>query len=198
MMRAMEPAFRTKVLALVLGMLCVPAARGAPPAEGAEGHPGLSNLGTDTHEIEASPFRDPGELRLGFSFGGISFVGLLLEQRWGTRSVELNLGTWAFRDLSVSLVAKQYYGPGDFRPYSGVGLWGVLAAPPAGPEEQQGFALLLRAPVGVEWNLDAGHHVGADLALNRALRIRRKDPRDETPPSSRLVPLPGFHYRWKR
>ena len=60
------------------------------------------------------------------------------------------------------------------------------------------LALLARAPVGVEWNVDADHHLGTSIALNRALWIQRKDPLDETPPSDRLIPLPGFYYRWKR
>ncbi len=139
----------------------------------------------------------PEEFRVGFSFGGISFIGFLMEYRWGDRSVDLNIGTWSFRDLSVSVVGKQYFGPGDLRPFSGLGLWAIVA-PFHGPGERAGVALVARAPMGVEWNLDAGHHVGVDLSLNRALWIRRKDPRDETPPSDRLIPLPGFHYRWKR
>jgi outer membrane protein W len=97
----------------------------------------------------------------------------------------------------VALVGKQYYGPGDFRPYAGLGLWMVLS-PIHRADEQAAVALLVRAPVGVEWNLGADHHVGADLSLNRALWIRRKDPHDLSPPGSRIVPLPGFHYRWKR
>ncbi len=139
----------------------------------------------------------PDELRVGISFGGISLIGGIFEFRWGDRSLELNIGTWTFRDLSVSLVGKQYFGPGDFRPYAGAGLWAV-ASPVHGPEQQTGVALVARAPIGAEWNLEAGHHFGGDLALNRALWVRRRDPRDETPPTDRLIPLPGFHYRWTR
>jgi len=120
-----------------------------------------------------------------------------MEYRWGDRSVDINIGTWTFRDLSVSVVGKQYFGAGDFRPYSGLGLWAVVS-PVHGPEERMGVALLARAPVGVEWNLDADHHFGGDLALNRALWVRRKDPLDLTPPTDRFIPLPGFYYRWKR
>lgn len=193
----MRLVLQAAALLLAVGIGGVLPAGGASPGGRVAGGFGLSILAPETPATETPILPDPGELRLGFSFGGISFVGLLLEQRWGARSVELNIGTWGFRDLAVSLVAKQYYGPGDFRPYSGLGFWAVAAAPPADAGEQQGLALLLRAPVGVEWNLDAAHHVGADLALNRALKIRRKDPRDQTPPSTRLVPFPGFHYRWK-
>lgn len=139
----------------------------------------------------------PEEFRIGISFGGISFIGFIMEYRWGDRAVDLTVGTWSFRDLSVSVVGKQYFGPGDFRPFSGLGLWAVIN-PNHGPGEQAGLALVARAPVGVDWNMDASHHLGADLSLNRALWIQRKDPRDDTPPSDRLIPLPGFYYRWKR
>jgi hypothetical protein len=140
---------------------------------------------------------DPEGLRIGVSLGGISFIGFIMEYRWGNRSVDLTLGTWSFRDLSVSLVGKQYFGPGDLRPFSGLGLWAVLN-PHHDPDEQAGFALVARAPVGVDWNLDADHYLGGSLSLNRALWIRRKDPRDDTPPRNRFIPLPGFYYRWNR
>lgn len=139
----------------------------------------------------------PEELRVGISFGGISFIGLIMEYRWGDRAVDLTVGTWTFQDISISVVGKQYFGPGDFRPFSGLGLWAVFA-PGSGLGEQHSFALVARAPVGVDWNLDADHHLGAALSLNKALWIRRKDPLDDTPPSDRLIPLPGFYYRWKR
>jgi hypothetical protein len=131
------------------------------------------------------------------SFGGISFTGFIVEYRWGNRGIEMNIGTWSFRDLSLSVVGKQYFGPGDFRPYAGVGLWAV-GAPSRGEGERTGIALMARAPVGVEWNVDADHHLGGHLSLNRALWIRRKDPDDNFPPTDRIVPLPGFFYLWRR
>jgi hypothetical protein len=139
----------------------------------------------------------PEDFRFGISFGGISFIGLILEHRWGDQAIDLTVGTWSFRDLSVSVVGKQYFGPGDFRPFSGLGLWVVLA-PHHGPGEQGGISLVARAPVGVDWNLDGDSYLGASISLNRALWIRRKDPADDTPPTDRLIPLPGFYYRWKR
>jgi hypothetical protein len=146
---------------------------------------------------ESSHASGPESLRIGISFGGISFIGFIMEYRWGNRALDLTIGTWAFRDISLSLVGKQYFGPGDFRPFAGVGLWTVIA-PHHERGEREGIALLARAPVGVDWNLDANHHLGGSLSLNRALWIQRKDPRDEAPPSDRLIPLPGFYYRWKR
>jgi hypothetical protein len=140
---------------------------------------------------------DPEEVRIGLSFGGISFIGFVMEYRWGDRSVEMNIGTWSFRDLSLSLVGKQYFGPGDFRPFAGLGLWAVVA-PYTGRGDRTGVAVMARAPVGVEWNVDADHHFGAHLSMNRALWIRRTDPLDDFPPTNRLIPLPGFYYLWKR
>ena len=139
----------------------------------------------------------PEDFRIGITFGGISFVGLVMEYRWGDRAIDFNVGTWAFRDLAISVVGKQYFGPGDFRPFSGIGLWTVIA-PYQGTRERTGMALLLRAPVGVDWNINADHHLGGSLSLNRALWIQRKDPLDDAPPTPRTIPLPGFYYRWKR
>jgi hypothetical protein len=148
-------------------------------------------------EVSLQEPAGPEDLRVGLSFGGISFAGFIFEYRWGDRSVEVNVGTWSLRDVSVSVVGKQYFGPGDFRPFAGIGLWAVVA-PYNRPGERSGLALLARAPVGVDWKVVADHHLGAHLSLNRALFIRRKDPLDTTPPTARLVPLPGFYYVWNR
>jgi hypothetical protein len=160
------------------------------------GGPILPSPHTGVGELLDAP-SGPEDLRVGVSFGGISFTGLILEYRWGDRSVEVNIGTWSLRDLAVSVVGKQYFGPGDFRPFSGLGVWAVIA-PYSRPGERAGFALLARAPIGVDWNVVADHHLGAHLSLNRALWVRRKDPLDATPPTARLVPLPGFYYIWNR
>ena len=148
-------------------------------------------------DAASPPDNGPEEVRFGVSFGGISFTGFIMEYRWGDRSVELNIGTWSFRDLSVSIVGKQYFGPGDLRPFSGLGLWAVIA-PSHESQERTGIAFMARAPVGLEWNVDGDHHLGAHLSLNRALWIQRKDPLDELPPTDRIIPLPGFSYVWKR
>jgi len=139
----------------------------------------------------------PEDFRIGISFGGISFIGFIMEYRWDHQAVDFTVGTWAFRDISLSVVGKQYFGPGNFRPFAGVGLWAVIA-PHHGRGEREGIALLARAPIGFDWNLGADHHLGSSISLNRALWIQRKDPVDDTPPSDRLIPLPGFYYRWKR
>jgi hypothetical protein len=148
--------------------------------------------------VEANTSTGPGpeEFRIGISVGGISLVGFIMEYRWGDRGLDLTVGTWTFRDLSISVAGKQYLGPGDLRPFAGIGLWAVVS-PGQGFERRNGAALVLRAPVGVEWNLSADHHLGAALNLNRALWIQRRDPADDTPASDRLIPLPGFYYKWK-
>lgn len=134
-------------------------------------------------------------VRVGVGFGGISTVGLTVEYVNDHSALELTVGTWSFRDLSVSVVGKQYLGAGDLLPFVGGGLWLVAARPPG---ERTGVAAVLQAPVGVDWQAADGSYVGMTLNVNRALAVRRTDPEDDLPPNRRLVPLPGVYYRWKR
>jgi hypothetical protein len=134
-------------------------------------------------------------VRVGLGFGGISTVGLTVEYVHEHSALELTVGTWSFRDLSVSVVGKQYLGAGDLLPFVGGGLWLVAARPPG---ERTGVAAVLQAPVGVDWQAADGSYVGMTLNVNRALAVRRTDPEDELPLNRRLVPLPGVYYRWKR
>ncbi len=131
-------------------------------------------------------------VRLGVSFGGISTVGVVVEVFRDTHAVELALGTWAFRDVSLSTVYKEYFFGSRLRPYVGGGFWVVAAFPPG---ERAGLALVLRAPVGVDWRFIDDHSIGAALNLNRALGVRRTDPDDDRPLNNRLVPLPELYYR---
>lgn len=135
---------------------------------------------------------DPEKVRVGVTVGGTSFVGLTLEYQWGTRALELTAGTFSLKDLSVTAVGKQYVGGGSVRGFVGAGLWGVVAF----GEERPGFALVARAPLGVDWQTVSRHAVGLEVALNRALAVRRTDPEDDTPPRKRVVPLPGLYYRY--
>jgi len=141
----------------------------------------------------AASAQDEG-LRIGVYFGGTSLVGVLFDYFDSSGSTELTLGTFSFRDLSVSVVRRQRFGGGEVRPTVGLGLWAVVAAPRDG--QRTGVALLARAPVGLDWNLEGDHFLTADVNLNRALWVRRTDPEDDLPPASRIVPLPGFSYRW--
>jgi hypothetical protein len=134
-------------------------------------------------------------VRVGLAFGGISTFGATVEYVREHHALEVTVGTWSFRDLSVSVVGKEYFGAGDLLPFVGGGLW-VVSARPAG--ERTGVALVLQAPVGVDWQAADGSYLGMTLNVNRALAVRRTDPADELPLNRRLVPLPGFYYRWRR
>lgn len=131
--------------------------------------------------------------RVGLSVGGVSTIGLIFEQQYDWGSFELTVGTWSFRDLSVSLVHKQYFSSGRVLGVAGAGLWTVLAFPPDG---RTGVAVLARMPLGMEWTVSQEHFLNVEIGLNRALMIRRTDPTDNLPPNRRLVPLPGASYRW--
>lgn len=133
-------------------------------------------------------------VRVGISAGGIGTLGVLVEYVDGQGSTELTVGTWSFRDLSVSLVRRQYFGVSALRPVLGIGLWGILATPD--DSLRPGMALVVRAPVGMDWRAHGDHFLTLDLNINRALWVRRTDPDDDTPLNERLVPLPGISYRW--
>ncbi|MDT8367934.1 MAG: hypothetical protein RQ745_01915 [Longimicrobiales bacterium] len=152
--------------------------------------PPLLALGTMAHAVRA---QDDG-LRIGIYFGGTSAVGILFDLFDDSGSTELTIGTFTFRDLSLSVVRRHRFGDGDLQPTIGAGLWVVTAIP--GEDEQTGLALVLRAPVGLEWNVSGDHFVNGDLNLNRAIFVRRTDPEDDLPPASRIIPLPGLSYRW--
>ena len=139
-----------------------------------------------------SPADDDG-LRIGISLGGVATVGLVLEYFDGNRSIDLTVGTWAFQDLSLSIALKQYFGASPVRPFIGAGLWLVAANPSDG---RLGLAVVLRAPLGVDWNMTGAHSIGAGLNVSRALWVRRTDPEDEPPLTGRWVPLPGVYYRF--
>ena len=134
-------------------------------------------------------------MRVGFTLGGISTVGVTVEYYTDQRSLDLTVGTWSFRDLSLSAVVREYFGAGDLHPFVGGGLW-IVVAQPSG--ERPGFAAVLQAPIGVDWHAAGNHFLGAALNVNRALVVRRTDPEDETPLNKRLVPLPGLYYRFRR
>jgi len=134
-------------------------------------------------------------MRFGLSFGGVSTVGVLIEFFDGNQSLDFTIGTWAFKDVSVSAVAKRYMGDRAVRPYVGAGLW-LAVASPAIAGERTGLALVFRAPVGVDWRARDDHSLGLAVNLNRGLLVRRSDPEDTLPMNGRLVPLPGLYYRY--
>ena len=145
---------------------------------------------------QPSSGNDDMEFRIGVTAGGIGLVGLTFEFRWGDRSIDANLATFGFTDVSLAVTGKQYFGGGDLQPFLGIGLWSVTAFP-EDPTQRTGKTLLLRIPVGADWNLFEDHSLGASLALNEGLWIQRADPLDDTPIGHRPIPLPGFYYRAK-
>ena len=139
---------------------------------------------------------DDMQLRIGVTAGGIGSIGASVEFLWGSRSIDVNLATFSFSEVSLAVTGKQYFGSGDLRPFLGVGLWGVVGS--TGQDgEQAGKALLLRLPVGGDWNFTGKHYFGASLAVNEGLWIDRADPEDDRPINRRPVPLPGLYYRFE-
>jgi hypothetical protein len=134
-------------------------------------------------------------LRLGISLGGISTVALNVELFRNTHAVELDVGSWSFHEISMSIVYKEYIGGKALRPFVGAGLWTVVAAPEF-DGERTGASLVLRAPLGLDWSFVDRHAVGAALNLNRGLAVRRSDPLDDLPMNGRIVPLPELYYRF--
>ena len=136
---------------------------------------------------------DPPIYRYGLTLGGTGLISLVFEYESNNRAIELALGTFSGRDVSLAVTGKQYIGGGDLRALAGAGLWGVAAFP---PDQRSGFALIARVPVGVDWHAFERHAAGFELDFNRALAMRRPDPLDERPPRTRIVPLPAFYYRF--
>lgn len=132
--------------------------------------------------------------RFGVTAGGIGLVGLSFEFRWGNQSVDVNLATFSLKEMSLAVTGKQYFGGGEVQPFLGVGLWNVTALSRA-DGENTGVSLVLRMPVGADWNFAGRHFLGGSIAVNEGLWIRRADPQDDTPLSRRPIPLPGFYYR---
>lgn len=141
----------------------------------------------------ASPQTASAQYRVGVVLGGASAWGVLVEYRWKRQGVELQAGTWSFRnDLSVSVTAKQYVGANAVEPYFGAGLWGIVAR----VEEGTGYGLIARLPIGADWEFASRHSAGVAVHFNRALALRRPDPEDRRPPRGAFIPLPEFNYRW--
>ncbi|MCH1570812.1 MAG: hypothetical protein L7S64_05655, partial [Longimicrobiales bacterium] len=95
-------------------------------------------------------------MRFGVSFGGISTVALSVEFFRDSRSLDISVGTWSFQDLSLSTTVRQYFGASALKPVVGAGLW-LAAARPTGEGERTGLALVLRAPLGVDWSMADDH-----------------------------------------
>lgn len=136
-------------------------------------------------------------VRFGISFGGISTVSATVELYRGSRSAELSVGTWDFTELSVSVVGRQYIGGRNLRPVVGAGLW-VVGRPARASETRSSWALILRAPVGLDWSVADQHALGLFANVNRGLWVRRGNAEDTAPLVGRIVPLPELYYRYAR
>ena len=144
--------------------------------------------------VAAQAPADDMQLRIGVTAAGIGSIGASVEFLWGSRSIDMNLATFSFSEVSLAVTGKQYFGRGGLRPFLGVGLWGIAGS--TGQDgEQTGKVLLLRLPVGGDWNFTGNHYLGGSLAVNEGLWVDRADPEDDTPVSRRPVPLPGLYYR---
>jgi len=153
-----------------------------------------SPVGLLASPLAAQDPTDDMQLRIGVTAGGIGSIGASVEFLWGSRSIDVNLATLSFREVSLAVTGKQYFGSADLRPFLGVGLLGIAGSTEL-EGEQTGKVLLLRLPVGGDWNFTGNHHLGGSLAVNEGLWIDRADPEDDTPVNRRPVPLPGLYYR---
>ncbi|MSR22993.1 MAG: hypothetical protein EXR92_05545 [Gemmatimonadetes bacterium] len=131
-------------------------------------------------------------IRIGVSLGGTGFLGLVTEYQHGDWAAEFVLGTLSFRELSMAVAGKRYFASGKLRPAIGIGLWKLAAW----TENGSGSALIARVPLAIDWSISGAHAVGVEVGLNRAISVKRLDPDDDTPASTRIVPFPGFYYRY--
>jgi hypothetical protein len=153
----------------------------------------FSTLSTSLTAQDTTPRAESrNRLRIGISLGGTGFLGIVTEYQHGDWAGELGLGTISFRELSVFVTGKRYFAGGSFRPVLGAGFWNLSEW----TEEGSGSVFIFRAPIGIDWQVSGGHALGAEVGLNRALAIDRRDTEDDTPPSPRLVPFPGIYYRY--
>lgn len=150
----------------------------------------------DDDEFQPEPERPAEGVRVGVTLGSTSLLGITVEYRHRQWAAEMTVGSFSLRDLSGSFAVKRYFGERQLQPVLGLGIWGMAQS----TDEGRGNALIARMPAAVDWQFVSSHALGLELALNRALHVRRMDPEDDTPPRDTLVPLPGFYYRfgWER
>ena len=144
-----------------------------------------------TLALLAAPESVSSQYRFGLSIGGASLIAAIAERRWDERGVEVQLGSWGTRDLSISVSAKHYFGARAVRPFAGAGLWIAFARTDAGT----GLGLVARAAAGAEWSFASRHAPALTIYLNRALAVRRPSNRYPKPARRGLVPTPELSYR---
>ena len=158
---------------------------------------GCPNLLSGQSVCCGQSYQETTEIRAGITVGGIGKMGLTLELRRDNRSINFNLATFSQNDLGMAVTFRQYFGSGGLQPFAGFGLWGAKQFS-SDSEETSGTSFLVRMPLGADWRLPGlDHSIGGNLALNRALYIKKSP--SLIPPtnnSRRIVPLPQFSYRY--
>ena len=139
----------------------------------------------------ARPSAAQDRVRLGVVFGGLGFIGAVAEGIWDDRSAELVVSTFSFRDVSVSVAGKQFFGASWMKPALGAGLTYMTAR----TEDGRGSALIARFPLGGDWQMQPGHYLTWEVNVTRGLAVHRPDPGDDTPISQRIIPFPSLSYR---
>ena len=139
----------------------------------------------------APPCAAQDRIRIGVVFGGLGFIGAVVEGIWDDRSAEAVVSTFGFRDVSLSVAGKQFFGASWLKPAVGAGFTYMIGSSPDGV----GSALVARFPLGGDWKLAPGHYATWEVNVTRALLVNRPDPADDTPPTQRIIPFPSFSYR---
>jgi hypothetical protein len=139
----------------------------------------------------ARPSSAQDRIRFGVVFGGLGFVGAVVEGIWDDRSAEAVVSTFTFRDVSVSVAGKQFFGASWLKPALGAGLTYMISLAP----ESGGSALIARFPLGGDWKMAPGHFLTWEVNVTRALLVDRADPTDTSPPTQRIIPFPSLSYR---
>lgn len=145
-----------------------------------------------TVALVVAPESVSSQYRFGVSMGGASVIAAVVERRWDERGVEVQLGSWGTRDLSLSVSAKRYFGARAVRPFAGAGLWVAVARTDAGT----GLGLVARAAAGAERSFVSRHAPALTIYLNRALAVKRPGNRYARPVRRGLVPIPELSYRF--
>ncbi|MBW3534656.1 MAG: hypothetical protein KY453_05475 [Gemmatimonadetes bacterium] len=133
-------------------------------------------------------------VRVGVTLGGTGLMGISVE--WvddDLRGVEATIATFGFNDVSLGLSARHYFGGAYLRPVVGAGLWLTRAF----SAEDPGTALLVRAPLGMDWRAAGEQFLGVTVSANRVLWMTREADLETVPSSGRLVPLPELAWRWR-
>ena len=138
----------------------------------------------------ARPLAAQDRLRFGVVFGGLGFIGAVAEGIRDDRSVEVVVSTFTFRDVSISVAGKQFFGASWMKPALGAGLTYMAAR----SEDGLGSALIARFPLGGDWRVAGGHYLTWEVNVTRGLAVHRPDG-DDTPLSQRIIPFPSFSWR---